>query len=90
MFSAFRFYDFLRCNRPGFFSGLVLVNFLLYLKRFHDIQHLVCQLGSFLFLCGFPRLRPCADVVFTLVVSVAVDTSSIMDVYLYLSWSSQS
>ena len=54
--SAFRFYGFLRCNRPGFFSGLVLLNCLLYLKRFFDSLHLVFQLGSFLFLCGFPRL----------------------------------
>ena len=35
-------------------------------------------------------LRLCADVVFTLIASVAVDTSSVMDVYLYSSRSSPS
>ena len=73
--------------------------------RFLDSLHLGLQLVSFLFLCGFPRhllyrnnlaptsftrLRLCTDVVFTLVGSVTVDTSSITDVYLIPSRPSQS
>ena len=63
-FSAVRFYGVLHCNRPGFFSGLELLNCLLYLpvvsvllllKRFLDSLNLVFQLGRFQFLCVFPR-----------------------------------
>ena len=83
---------FLCCNRPGFFSGLVMWSCELYLKRFVDSPHFVFQLGRFLFLCGFPRhllyrsnlaltwcprLRLCADVVFTLLAVLAIDTSSV-------------
>ena len=79
-----------------------VVSMLLLLKRFLDGLHLVFQLSRLQFLCGFPRhlvgvtshrcdsLRLCAGVVFTFVASVAVDTSSIMDVCLYSSRSSQS
>ena len=76
------------------------VAFVLLLKRFLDNMHLVFQLGSFLFLCGFPRhllyLCDLASIVsartwfFTLFASVAVNTSSIMDLCLYSSRSSQS
>ena len=60
----FRFYGFLRCNRPGVFSGLVLLNSLLYLllflcccssRDFLTCPHLIFQLGRFQSLCGFPR-----------------------------------
>ena len=81
----FRFHGVLRCNRPGIFSGLQLLNCLLYL--------LLCT-SSVAFLAIFSHrcdsLRLCVDVVFTFVASVAVDTSSIMDVFLYPSRASQS
>ena len=81
---------FSRCNRPGFFNGLVLLNCSPYQQRFLDNLHLVFQLGSFsvpLWLSSpssvseYPRTdvihsTPSARTwVFTLVVSVDVDTS---------------
>ena len=45
-------------QRPGIvelFAALVVVSLLLLLKRFLDSLHLVLQLNSFLFFCGFPR-----------------------------------
>ena len=102
-FSAFRF---LRCNRPGFFSSLELLNCLLYLLLFRCC----CSSSDFLTVCTlFFNSAPFSSSVAFLaifcigvtshrcdsldsvcaltwlshfVISVAVDTSSIMDVYL--------
>ena len=46
-FSAFRFCGFLRCNRPGFFIGLVLLNCLLHLLLFLCC----CSSSEFLTVC---------------------------------------
>ena len=86
------------------FAVPLVVSVLLFLKRFLDGLNLVFQVGRFQFLCVFPRhflcigttshrcdsLRLCLDVVFTFVASVAVDSSSIKDVNLCSSRSSQS
>ena len=87
------------------FAAPPVVSVLLLSKRLLDNLHLGLQLGSFLFLCGFPRhllyrnnlasiwstrFRLCAYVVVTLVAILAVDISSTMDVYLCSLRSSQS
>ena len=88
--------------RPGtveLFAVPPVVSVLLLLKRFLDGLNLVFSTRQISVPVSFLAILPrtdvihsvyCADVVFTFVASVAVDTSSIRDVYLYSSLSSQS
>ena len=68
-FFAFRFYGFLCCNRPGFFSGLVLLNCLLLL-----VFLCCCSSSDFLTVCtlSFISAAFCSSVAFLAIFCVRV------------------
>ena len=68
-FFAFRFYGFLCCNRPGFFSGLVLLNCLLLL-----LFLCCCSSSDFLTVCtlSFISAAFCSSVAFLAIFCIDV------------------
>ena len=68
--SAFRFCGFLRCNRPGFFSGLVRLNCLLHLLLFLCC----CSSSDFLTVCTlfFNSAAFCSSVAFLVILCIGV------------------
>ena len=89
-FSAFRFYGFLRCHRPGFFSGLVLLTCLLHLVLFLCC----CSSSDFLTVCtlSFNSAAFCSSVAFLAILCIGVTSHQrdSLDSVSALTWLSHS
>ena len=89
-FSAFRFCGFLRCNRPGFFIGLVLLNCLLHLLLFLCC----CSSSEFLTVCtlSFNSAALCSFVAFLAIFCIGVTSHrrDSLDSVSALTWFSHS